>query len=211
VRCADLHRLVEGNAVLVMQKPHQFRPGDGGVRVVELDRDLFGQATQIAMFVHEPAQDVGQRRGGEEILLLEAEFLARGRGVVGVEHPADRARDLLPRGGPHEIAPVETVEVEALHRMGGPEAQRIGPACVPAHHGRVIGGGHHGLPRFPATAVGRPAEPDAIARLGTLELPGMGFLQPGLGQFHLAAIDDALPEQPVFVADAVAMGGHTKR
>jgi hypothetical protein len=55
----DLHRLVEGDAVLVMQQAHQFRPGDGGMGVVELDRHLLRQAAQIAMFVHEPAQDVG--------------------------------------------------------------------------------------------------------------------------------------------------------
>jgi hypothetical protein len=70
-----------------------------------------------------------QRRGGEEILLLQAQFLARGRRVVGIEHAADRARDLLPRGGADEIAAVETVEVEAFHRMRGPQAQRVGPAA----------------------------------------------------------------------------------
>jgi hypothetical protein len=36
----DLHRLVEGDAVLVMQKPHQLRPRDRGMGVVELDRHL---------------------------------------------------------------------------------------------------------------------------------------------------------------------------
>jgi hypothetical protein len=32
-----------------MQQPHQFRPGDGGMGVVELDRDLGRQFAQVTM------------------------------------------------------------------------------------------------------------------------------------------------------------------
>ena len=63
----DPHRLVEGQAVLVMQKTHQFGSRDRGMGVVELDRHFLRQAAQVAMLVHVPPQDVRQRGRGEEV------------------------------------------------------------------------------------------------------------------------------------------------
>ena len=55
------------------------------------------------------------------------------------------------------------------------------------------------------------AEADGIAALAALELPGIAVRQPGLGQFDLPAVVDALAEHAVHIADAVAVGGDVER
>jgi len=78
-----------------------------------------------------------------------------------------------------------------------------------------MGLGDHRLVRGPAGGgadlFDAAAKADLELRLRTLERPGIGRLQPGLGRFDLAPIDEALPEQPVFIADAIAMCGNFER
>jgi hypothetical protein len=211
----DLHRLVEGNAALVVEKAHEFRPGDGRMRVVELDRHLLRQLPQVVELRLEPAQEVAQRGGGEEVFLLEPQRLAALGRVVGVEHAGNGARQRLGLGRRGIVAPVEAVEVEELRRQRAPEPQRVGPAGLPAHHRRVVGLGDDRLGRAPdgagARFVDMAAEADLELRLGPLELPDVALGQPVLGRLHLAAVLEALPEQAVLVADAVAVGRHAER
>jgi hypothetical protein len=55
------------------------------------------------------------------------------------------------------------------------------------------------------------AEADLERDLGALELPDMALDEPVLGRLDLAAVLEALPEEPVLVADAVAVGGRAER
>ena len=50
--------------------------GDGGMGVVQLDRDLVRQVVQVRVIFGETAEDVLQRRADEEVLLLKPQFPA---------------------------------------------------------------------------------------------------------------------------------------
>ena len=207
----DLEGVVERLPVVVDQQADQLREGDGRVGVVELDRDGSRQLRDVVMVCEEPPQDVGQGGGGEEVLLLQPQLLALLRGVVGVEHAADGLGQDRRGGGGHVVAPVEGLQLEFPHRSRGPQAQRVGPAPAPARNRRVVTDGQHGFRRCPGGAgtVGAhgPAEVDRKADLRPFELPGMDLTQPVLGIFDLPAVLEGLPEQPVVVANAVAVGG----
>ncbi len=76
------------------------------------------------------------------------------------------------------------------------------------------------LVRMPLLALGpvgighrldMAAEPDLIGALAPLEFPGIAVGEPFLGQFDLPAFAHLLPEQPVHIADAVAIGRDLER
>ena len=209
----DLECIVERLSVIVDQEADQLREGDCRVGVVELDCDGSRQLRDTVMVRQEPPQDVGERGGGEEVLLLQPQLPARLGGVVGVEHAADGLGQYRGGGGGHPVAPVERFQVEFPNRPGGPKAQRVRPAPAPAGHRCVVTDGQHGFRRRPGSAgtIGAhgPAEVDSVARLRPFELPGTGLAQPVLRLLDLPAVLERLPEQSVVVANAVAAGGET--
>src|SRR5215470_13915913 len=84
----------------------------------------------------------------------------------------------------------------------------------------VIGHRKHGLLRVPdgarrgliVTEMFDPtAEADGIGAASARELPGIAQGEPVLGNFLLPAVAEALLEQPVLVADAVAVGWNPER
>ena len=73
----------------VVKEALEFDDGDGGVRVVELNDDLFGEILPSFVVLAETAEDVVQRAGNEEVLLHEAQFLAALGLVIGIEDLGD--------------------------------------------------------------------------------------------------------------------------
>jgi hypothetical protein len=211
----DLHRFVEGDATLVVEEADELGPRDGGVGVVELDRHLLGELPEIVELRLEPSDEIAERGGGEEVFLLEAERLAAFRRVVGVENAGDGAGERLGLGRRGVVAPVEAFEVEELGGQRAPEAERVGPAGLPADHGGVVGLRDHRLGRAPDGAgagfVHVAAEADLEMSLGAFELPDVALDEPVLRRLDLAAVLEALAEEAVFVADAVAVGGRAER
>ena len=69
------------HVVFVDQQALEFDDGDGGVGVVELDGDFFGEGFPVFVVALEAANDVAKRASDEEVLLEQAEFLA-GLGVI---------------------------------------------------------------------------------------------------------------------------------
>ncbi len=206
----DVERLFKGQSALVMQDPQKLRSCNRRVRVVELDRDLFRQEFQIVVVAVKAAQDVADRGGGEEIFLFETQFLARLVAVFGIEHTRNGARQCLMLGGGREVTGVEQVQIEGINRTPRPEPQRVGPAPLPADDGRVEGFGlyHLGGPPdgFAVLEMHIPAKADVDAHFGPFEFPRVRFLQPCFRTFDLTAVDKALFEQAVLVADAIAIG-----
>ena len=68
--------VVPAEAGVIDQNPHQFRHGQRGMRVVELNGDLVRQGLPIVIVPAEAHDDVGQRAGDEEVFLHEAQSLA---------------------------------------------------------------------------------------------------------------------------------------
>ena len=171
---------------------------------------LSGRAGQSLPRSQEPADDVGQRAGDEEVLLQEPERSAPRRRVVGVEHPRERLGHDLVEHRAEELAAGELAEVEEVGRRRGPEPQRVDRLAAVADDRPVVGHAQQvdGLPRDLAD---RPAfEPErAVERhlhgLGRpRHFPRVGMEQPVVGLLDLVAVADLLPEDAVLVPQAVA-------
>ena len=197
---------------MIDQQPHQLGDRHRRMRVVELDRGLVGQRTDVAEILDVPPHDVLDGGGGEEILLPEPQFLPRRRGVVGVEYAHQRFRAQLTSERAREIAFVEPVESDRVKRLGGPQPERVDPLAAPADDRRVD--------RYRLDRLGWPpmhraawrlghlaAEAHEIRALAPFELPRIAVRQPVLGQLDLPAVVDPLAEHAVHVTDAVAVGG----
>ena len=151
------------------------------------------------------------RRGDEEVLLLQAQFAPGRRAVVRVQHPGDVLVFVLGAGGAGVVAGVEGAQVDVRRRGRLPQPQRADLAVAVAGDHHVVGLGDDlgGMaPVHLAVDVFDPAaETHRIGDLRAREFPGRAVRQPGVGVLHLAAVLDLLREHAVFVADAVAERG----
>ena len=216
----EIPRFIPGELVLVDEDAHQLGDAEDGMGVVQLDRDLPRQVLEVARpEFQEAPQDVLQRRGHEEVLLLEPQFPARALVVGRVEHLRDVLALRLVLYGAHVIALVEDAQIKLAARLGRPQAQGVDGVVAEAHDRSVVG---HG-PDFPgvdpacahpAVRVGHvlaaPVEPHRKDGVGAGNLPGISVPQPVVGGLDLGAVDDLLLEDAVLVADAVAVEGQSE-
>ncbi len=180
---------------------------------------MVGEKAEVAHFAQVPSQQVLQRRGAEEILLPQAQFLPRRAVVGGVEDPGDRLGAHLVRQRAHVVPTVEGIELHGIGRARAPQPQRVHMAAAPADHRRIVGHGIDRFRRIPDRALrsigarfarNLAAEADAVADLGAGEFHRIAETQPILGVFLLPAIAQDLPEQAVVVADSIAEGRDTE-
>ena len=75
-----------GQVVLVEQQAHQLGDGQHRVGVVEVDADLGAKLVKGAVLAQVAAQQVLHTGADKKVLLVQAQFAARGRGVVGIQH-----------------------------------------------------------------------------------------------------------------------------
>ena len=94
--------------------------------------------------------------------------------------------------------------------------------ALPTDDRRVVGNRVYDLERVPdvlqrhgfrlaADLLDEAAEADRVDDFGSLEFPGIAVGQPVLRRLMLPAVRDHLAEQPMLVADAVAVGGQSDR
>ncbi len=125
-RCArDVPRFVPAQMRFVEQDAHEFRHGEGRMRVVELNGGLLGQEPPIGIRFPKSADRVGQRTGDEKIFLHEPQFAPLLRMVVRIENAGERFRveRLGDRGD--EIAAAELLE----NRTNAPRWRSTNAAC----------------------------------------------------------------------------------
>ena len=116
----NVPRLVEIEAMIVQQYPHQFRHRDRRMRVIELDRRLVWQRRDGAEILDMPPDDVLQRRGREEIFLPQPQFLASGGTVGRVQHPRQRLGPIAFGQRADMVARIELVEQDRVDRLRFP-------------------------------------------------------------------------------------------
>ena len=209
----------------VDQQPHELGDGERRVRIVELDGRLVREAGKhrqaLRRIEHLPAllvaaQDVLQGRRDEEVLLLEPEFLALKDIVVGVEDLGDVLGTGLGLDRPLVVTAVEIAQVELVGGPGRPQAQRIDGAILVARDRRIVGEREHIVGVDPGggqtplgidVLVHAPVELDAEEVVRARNLPGVAIPQPGVGGLHLIAVDNALMEHAILVAQPVSIGG----
>ncbi len=213
----DAPRVAPGIIVLIDQDAHQFGDRDRRMGVVELDRDVIGQRIQIGELLEMAADDVLQRRRGEEILLAQPQLLAGRRGVARIEHAGNRFGLRARRGRADHVAGVERRKLHRRGRSRRPKPQRVDVAAAPAGDRRIVRHRQDPLGRIPEPArraIGAAdifdaaAEADGIFGVEPLEFPRVAEREPALRQLVLPAVPDLLLEQAVLVADAVAEGRH---
>ena len=88
--------------------------------VVELHRDLGGEAAQLSVGGEVPLDQVLQRGGDEEIFLSQPQLAARGTFVIRIKEFADQFRARFLGDGAEVIAGVEDIEPQWIGRARRP-------------------------------------------------------------------------------------------
>ena len=187
--------------------------------VVDVDGHLVGEVEQGSVGGQMVGDDGLQGRGHQEVLLGQAQELALVVVVGGIEHLGD---DLGAGGllhGLEILALGEQVHVEGGGLHGLPQPEHVHAlAVIPGHHHVV---GHR--PDLPVVVVGDgalavlPGLVDLTAQTDVEGLVGPGnqprgpLVHPAVGQLHLVAVDDALLEQAVLIADGEPGGRIVQR
>ncbi len=206
----EIPRLVPTQAGDVEQNSHQFGDGQRRMRVVELDGHFVGQGMPVAVEATEAADDVGQRRRDEEILLSEPQASAgRGR-IVRVEDAGEvLGRHLVVHGG-EEVAPIEFAEVEVVGVDGLPQAESVDRLASVADDRAIVGNGKERMRRVAddlrdAVLNAEPGvRPDFHLLGGAGDLPRIGLTQPVVGALDLKAVANFLAKDAVLVTQTVA-------
>ena len=171
---------------------------------------LSGRALPVVVRAAEAGHDVGQRAAHQEVLLDEAKCLAGERGIVGIEDARDRLGEHPVHDRPDEIAGAEFAEVEEVGRGRSPQPQRVDRPTAITDDRTVVGhaeqmrrmagnGAKHAILQLEGAAE---RHLDRFARPG--HFPGIGLSQPVVRVLDLEAVLDRLPENAVFVAQAIA-------
>ena len=100
--------------VVIDQEALQFGDTDRGMRVVQLDGNLFRELGPVSVVFLEPADDVPQGASGEKVLLKEAELFAGLGVIVRVKDFADRLGHVFLADGLFVTTAVEGVQVEVF-------------------------------------------------------------------------------------------------
>ena len=212
-RRRDRPREAPRHAVQVDQQAHEFRHGNRRMRVVELDGGMIPQRRKLPVLLLVPADEILQRRRGEEVFLAQPQVQARRRVVIRVENARDRLEPDAIGQRSDMVAPVEVVERDWIGCAGRPQAQRVHLPSAPAGDRRVECHRGDGLLRMPDVAqraiplsnfLHAAAEIHRVHDAGLLEFPRVPERQPLFRQLMLPSVLQDLPEYPVVVAYAVA-------
>ncbi len=212
---ANVPGLCPAQPLLVDQQPHEFRDGDGGMGVVELNRDLVAETVKTGMFFLVTPQNILEGGGHEKILLLEPQFLALANIVGRIEQFGNGLHLHLLVHGLNIVAAVEGGKVQFAGGTGGPQPHVDDVIVVVAGHQHVAGHGHDGFGIHPLGVIdallvnGSPNPAVKINRikiLGPFELPRRAVAQPVVRAFHLKTVQQALVKQAELVTYAVAIG-----
>ena len=208
----DLPRQV----LLVHQDAHQLRNDQRRVRIVDVEGNLLRQQIHVgAVDALEVLQGVLQGRGDQEVLLHQAQLLAVVGVVFRIEDLGDLSSDgVAVLGGAVVIAGGELLQVEVLGQHGAPHAQAVDDLVVVAEDRQIIRHSDDvfGILQGDIVLAAHPVFRDAAAEtdghsvaLGR-NLPGIAVGQPLIRHLDLLAVNDALTEQTVLVADGAAHG-----
>ena len=190
------------------------------MRIVDVEGDLLRQQGHVVTVqALEVLDRILERRGGEEVVLLEAQHLALVMAVLRIENLGDHLGQLpfLHRAG--IVTAGEGSQVDALRRTGRPHAQRVDRLGIVADDRDVVGHGDDGLVilQLGKELAVHPMLLDMTAEVhldGILErgdVPVVAVFQPAVRHLDLLAVDDALAEQAVFVTDGAAHRGQIQR
>ncbi len=188
--------------------------------VVNVDDDALGEVGPIRAVVPLVGSDNTLHSGrNEEILLLQAESLAFGMVVLGIEYLGNYLRKLFLFHGGKVLALSEQIHIQRFCGTSCPQPQRINCLTAIASDGYVV---RYSLDRLitlmfvhqaPVFQAGLyPAAKAHRFRLfGDADFPAVTTLKPRIRNFHLISIHDPLAKQAVLIANTAAVSVKTKR
>ena len=202
-------------AFFVHEDAHQFRDDQGRMGVVDVDGHIAVEFIDaFVIFLLIMADDALEAGRYEEVFLHQAQAAAVFIAVVRIEETGNLLDTVLVAEGPAPVADGQFL-VELFPRIfRPPQAQRVDRIVVVADDRHIV---RYGADRrilfvdtfqvavFVRTHVGVAAKADIDGLVDFLDFPGIAVDQPVIGQFDLLVVDNALVEQAVLIADAVAM------
>ncbi len=211
----DLPGGFPGHPFVVDQDAHELGHSQRRMGVIELDGVLLVEVIHGGLVLGIYAHHVLQRARDEEVLLLQAEELARLRLVVRVKDLGDVLRQRLFLDGPPIVPHIESLQVERGVGLRLPQAQHVGGVGVMAENGGIVGEALQDLlghPAHPVAALviairlGVTTETDAKSDFRMRNFPGKAEVEPVVEHLDLPTVFDGLVEDAELVAYAVAGG-----
>ena len=194
----DFESLVKGHA-LDLEKSYELGNAGYGVSIVELDSVLFCEEAEIiAVLSLVAADNILQRSGAEEVLLLESEHLALVLVVVGIENLGDILGVVLLLDSEVVLGVVERGEVEVVDSLSLPQTEGVDVVGLAADYSHIVGNCLYGL------ILERYG--DGLVLLA--DAPRILKALPVVGNLYLIAVLDELLEQAVLIADSVTVEGY---
>ena len=126
-RARRLDRPALLHAMFIDEQANELRTRNRGMRVVELNRHVVSKTAKRMAFRDQSPKNVLDRRGREEVLLLESQFLAQVRRVIRIEDPRNRPRESFRCVSSRIVAAVEALEIKELRGLCRPKPQGVGP------------------------------------------------------------------------------------
>src|SRR5215472_4910266 len=121
--------------------------------IVQLYRNHLGQSLDRLALEFQQPQHVLQRAGDEEVLLSEAQALARLRLVVRIENLGQSFRFDFLVYRTVIVTGVEVLEIEGLYGFALPQAQRVAGVDPEAERRNVTGDALHASRRNPSHPI----------------------------------------------------------
>ena len=210
-----------GHAFLVEEDAHQFRHDQSRMGVVDVDGDVLVELVHaFLVFSLIVTYDALQACRNHEVFLHQAQAAAIFRAVFRIEEAGNELYVVLVAERPVAVAEGQLAVQVFPGVFGPPQAQRIDGVVMIANDRNVVRDGADRriifvnafeLSVFRRPHVGVAAEADVYGLIYSLDFPGIAVDQPVVRKLYLLAVDDALVEQPVLVADAASVSRQLQR
>ncbi len=216
----DFPGLIPLDSFLIDQEPHQLGDSHRRMRIIELYADSIRKFGDRAAGLFKAASQIADSACDQEVLLNQSQLFALCDCVGRVEHFRDCFGANFVLDGLLEIARVERGHVEVARCTGREQSQRVNRLPAVADDRQVVRNADDLLPVRPHRVVVSVDIPGVLnvtiernrhRFVRSLDQPRSITGHPVVGRLTLHAAFDELPEQAVFVVDAVAVSRHAKR
>ena len=200
-------------AAFVEHDAHEFRDGEHGVCVIEVDRRKLRQIIKGAVRVQVAAYDVLYGGGNEEVLLCKAQALALVVVIFRIEDLCDGLCHSFLLHSAHIVAAVEELHIKFVG-FRTPDAQHGNALAVHAGNIQIVRDRHNGvivlmtygmvvvMPLLFNVAV----EVHLNGAFVDLLHPDLAARKPEVRQLRLPTLNELLAENTVFIAQGIAHG-----
>ena len=191
----DFKSLVKVIAMLSTKLSYKLWHSDNRVSIVKLDSNIVTKVVKSAELSQMLFENIRHRSGGEEIFLLESEYLALFTVIVRVKHLRDVLSVIFSLYSTIIVSTVELSEVEILHALSLPKSECANVLSAKADNRHII---RHSINSLVAVFN------DYLVIFASLR-PRVAVLSPVVSFFLLEAVNYLLLEKAILVSYSVAV------